>query len=67
MHKFHFMGVVFAALVIFLLIMSKISPRSEPWTIETNTSIDLTPWKGAKWAALILAFVVITIYITFSR
>ena len=67
MHKFHFMGVVFAALVIFLLVMSKISPRSEPWTIATNTSIDMTPWTGAKWAALVLAIIVITIYVTFSK
>jgi uncharacterized sodium:solute symporter family permease YidK len=61
------MGVVFVALVIYLLVMSKISPRSEPWTIETNTSIDMTPWSGAKWAALILATIVVTIYLTFSR
>jgi len=67
MHKFHFMGVVFTILVIYLVIMSKVSPRFEPWKIQTHTSIDMTPWKGAKWASLILVIIVIAIYVSFSK
>lgn len=66
-HNFHFMGIVFALLVAYLVTMAKISPRSEPWKIETRSSIDMTPWKGAKWASILLVVLVVTIYATFHQ
>ncbi len=65
-HGFHFIGIVFALLVIFLLIMGTIAPRKEAWTLETDTTIDLTPWKGAKWAGLGLLILVVAIYASFA-
>ena len=67
MHKFHYMGCVFAALVGYLIVMSKVAPRSTAWELETNTPIDMTPWKGAKWASLVLVVIVIAIYVSFSK
>ncbi len=67
LHKFHFIGLTFAALVTYLLIMAQLSPRSEPWTTPTRTTIDMTPWRGAKWASLILAILVLLIYLSFSK
>jgi SSS family solute:Na+ symporter len=65
-HEFHFLGIVFAMLVIVMLLIGMISPRSEPWKLVTNNSIDLTPWKNAKWASAILVLIVIGIYIGFA-
>ena len=65
-HGFHFIGIVFALLVVFLLVMGTIAPREEAWTLETDTPIDLTPWKGAKWVGLGLLIVVVVIYACFA-
>jgi SSS family solute:Na+ symporter len=65
-HGFHFIGIVFALLVVFLLIMGTVAPRSTPWKIETTNNIDMTPWKGAKVASGILVVIVIGIYAYFA-
>lgn len=66
-HNFHYMGMVFALLVSYLLIMAKVAPRSEPWTIETKNTIDMTPWAGAKWASIVLVILVVSIYASFNK
>ncbi len=65
-HGFHFIGIVFALLVVFLLFMGTVAPRSTPWKIETTNNIDMTPWKGAKVASGILVVIVISIYAFFA-
>jgi SSS family solute:Na+ symporter len=65
-HGFHFIGIVFALLVIFLLAMGSLAPRATAWKIETDNEIDLTPWKGAKWVGAALLLLVITIYAAFA-
>jgi len=65
-HEFHFLGIVFAMLVIVMLLIGMISPRSEPWKLVANNPIDLTPWKNAKWASTALVLIVIAIYIGFA-
>lgn len=67
LHEFHFLGLVFALLVGYLLIMSKAAPRSTPWQIETRNTIDMTPWKGAKVASAVLVVLVIAIYVWLSK
>ena len=59
---FHFLGIVFWALVAFMLVFTKMAPRKEPWQIETNNPIDMTPWKGAPVVSVILVVVVLGIY-----
>ncbi len=65
-HGFHFIGIVFAILVTFLLITGAVAPRATAWKIETDTPIDMTPWKNAKWASLLLVLAVIGIYAAFA-
>lgn len=65
-HGFHFIGIVFAILVVFLIAMGSLAPRATAWKIETDNEIDLTPWKGAKWASAALVIVVIGIYAAFA-
>ena len=47
--------------------MAKVAPRSEPWTIETKNTIDMTPWAGAKWASIVLVILVVSIYASFNK
>jgi SSS family solute:Na+ symporter len=66
-HEFHFLGVVFALLVIVMLAIGAAKPRSTPWELVSGNTIDMTPWKNAKWASLGLVVVVLAIYIAFAR
>ena len=62
---FHFLGLVFWALVIFMLVFTKLAPRKEAWQIETNNPIDMTPWWGAPVVSVLLVVAVLGIYIYF--
>ena len=66
-NTFHLMGITFALLVIIMLVASKVAPRAEAWQMETHTTIDMTPWKGAKITSAILVVLVIVIYAIFSK
>ena len=65
-YNFHFLGAVFATLCLFMIIWAAIAPREKAWTLETGTPINMTPWKNAKWASLILVVIVIAIYSSFA-
>ena len=65
-YNFHFLGFVFATLVALMLVWGTLAPRAEPWKLETNTPIDMTPWKGAPVASLALLVAVFAIYASFA-
>jgi SSS family solute:Na+ symporter len=67
MHEFHFLGVVFALLVTVMLAIGAAKPRATPWELTNSNTIDMTPWKNAKWASLGLIAIVLAIYIGFAR
>jgi SSS family solute:Na+ symporter len=66
MHEFHFLGAVFAHLVILQLIIGEICPRSEEFVQEDVKAVDLTPWKHARIAGLGLIIAVVLIYLIFA-
>ncbi|MCA9062376.1 MAG: solute:sodium symporter family transporter, partial [Planctomycetaceae bacterium] len=47
LHTFHFLGVVFASLVVLMLVIGKVAPRETPWEHKDSGVVDLTPWKPA--------------------
>lgn len=65
-HEFHFLGLVFALIVGLMLLIGAVKPRKEPWQIVYTNEVDLSPWRGAKWASLILLILVIAIYVFFA-
>lgn len=65
-YNFHYLGFVFAVLVAFMLVWGAVAPRPQAWTLVNNTSIDMTPWKNAKWASLVLIVLVLATYIGFA-
>lgn len=66
-YNFHYLGFVFVLLVAFMIAWGTVAPRPQAWTLENTTPIDMTPWKNAKWASLVLIILVLAIYIGFSR
>ncbi len=65
-HEYHFLGIVFALLVLVMNLIGWVRPRPEPWVLVSRNRIDLTPWKNAKWAATALALLVVGIYAAFA-
>ncbi|MCM2131021.1 solute:sodium symporter family transporter [Larsenimonas rhizosphaerae] len=65
-HDFHFIGLVFALLIVMMLIIGKLAPTSEAWIQQDSGEVDLTPWKGAVPFGIFLVVCVLTIYISFA-
>jgi len=42
-HNHHFLGIVFAALMLFQFSMSRIAPRPDPWVQQSSGDVDPTP------------------------
>ena len=66
MHEFHFLGAVFAWLVILQLVIGEISPREQEFVQEDVGAVDMTPWVYAKKAGVGLIVSVFLIYVLFA-
>jgi SSS family solute:Na+ symporter len=65
-HGFHFLGIVFASLMVFQFIMSKVSPLPQDWEHHHSGDVDLTPWKWAKPVGFGIVIFVLVIYLSFA-
>ncbi len=66
MHEFHFLGAVFALLVITMLVIGRLSPLPTPWVQVDVKAVDLTPWRRARLTGVILLVLVFAIYALFA-
>lgn len=66
MHNFHFLGVVFAYLVILMLVVGELKPLRDEWVQEDVKAVDMAPWKHARAISAALALIVLTIYVVFA-
>ena len=66
LHEFHFLGIVFAWLVIAMLVIGELSPRETEFVQEDVGAVDMTPWRWARPAGWLLIATVFAIYITFA-
>ena len=66
LHEFHFLGLVFALLALFMFVMSKVSPRETPWEHVHSGDVDLTPWKYAKPVGIALVVTVLGLFLFFA-
>ncbi|WP_106475650.1 solute:sodium symporter family transporter [Phytohalomonas tamaricis] len=65
-NQYHFVAGVFVLLVAMMLIIGKLRPRATAWIHEDSGEVDLTPWKGAIPASIVLIVFVIAIYMSFA-
>lgn len=66
LNDFHFVALVFVLLVAMMLVFGQLMPRATDWVHEDSGKVDLTPWKGAIPAGIVLVLLVIAIYIAFA-
>ncbi len=62
-HGYHFLGLVFAALVLLMSVWAKAAPLEKAWEQRYSGDVDLTPWKPAKIVGLILILIVLSMYL----
>lgn len=67
MHEFHFLGIVFSWLMILMLVIGEVAPRETEFVQQDVGAVDMTPWKHARLAGLVLITIVFTIYVTFAN
>lgn len=65
--QFHFVGIVFALMVISMLIWGYLKPQKVPFANEDAKATDLTPWKYLFPASAALFIVIILIYCCFAN
>ncbi|MBA2114584.1 solute:sodium symporter family transporter [Bremerella alba] len=61
-YDFHFLGLMFALLVGFQLLMARVSPRETPYEQKDAGAVDMTSWPLAKPLGISLIVVVFGIY-----
>jgi SSS family solute:Na+ symporter len=66
MHEFHFLGIVFAYLLILMLVIGEVNPRKKEFVQEDVKAVDMTPWRHAKLTGMILLVIVVAIYVVFA-
>lgn len=62
----HFIAIVFVVNVLVMLAITAISPRAEPWVHHHSGDVELTPWRWAKPAGVVLVLIVLAIYLKFA-
>ncbi|TWU24969.1 putative symporter YidK [Novipirellula galeiformis] len=65
-HDFHFLGMVFAWLVVLMLVIGEVHPRETEFTQQDVGAVNMTPWRYATPAGIALIVIVIAIYTTFA-
>lgn len=66
LHEFHFLGLVFAYLVLLMLVIGELSPLDEEWRQVDVQAVDMTPWVHARKLGAILVLLVLAIYVVFA-
>ena len=66
MTEFHFLGLAFALIVGVMLMITWHQPLPEAWEQEYTKDVDMTPWKFAFPAGMLLVVIVLLIYTYFA-
>ncbi len=61
-HDFHFLGLVFAWLVILMLVIGEIRPLEKEFTQQDVKAVDMTPWRLSIPIGIVLIVIVLAIY-----
>ena len=65
-HFLHVMAILFLFNVLLMLIIGKLKPRTEAFSLNYTEEVDITPWKHLKTAGLAATIIVLAIYIYFA-
>ena len=64
-HYLHVMGILFVANMTFMLVMGKLKPQKVLYKPEITDAVDITPWRYATIAAILISLLVLSTYFIF--
>lgn len=67
LHEFHFLGLVFAWLLVLMLVIGEVWPQTTEFVQVDSGAVNMTPWRLAKPAGFLLIVAVFSIYVTFAN
>ncbi|MBR9913617.1 MAG: solute:sodium symporter family transporter [Algicola sp.] len=65
-HFLHIMAILFLLNVVIMLIIGYFKPREVAYEQHFTEEVDITPWKHAKMAGLVIVIIVIGVYVYYS-
>ncbi len=65
-HFLHVMAILFVANIIIMLIIGRLKPQAEAYSLPYTKQVDITPWKYVSITGIIVCIIVIYSYIYFS-
>ncbi len=65
-HEFHFIGIVFLALMAYQFAMSRLRPLPHDWEHHYSGDVDLTPWRWTKPIGIGLVIFVVVLYLSMA-
>lgn len=65
-HEYHFLGIVFLALVLLMLVIGALRPLAAPWVQQDARAVDMRPWPYAGLGGVVLCAIVLAIYLAFA-
>lgn len=66
-HFIHVLAILFVFNVALMLVIGKMYPRATPYKLEYTNKVEITPWKYAIPAGVVITALVIIIYIIFAK
>lgn len=67
MNRYHFLGLAFMYLVLFMLVMGELKPRAEEFVQVDAKVVDMTSWRYTPHVAIALLIIVVTVYVSFAN
>lgn len=64
--SYHFLGLVFLYLILFMLVMGAVKPRREEFVQQDVHAVNMKPWKFAPAAGVAMLIAVVVIYVCFA-
>lgn len=65
-HFLDIMAILFVLNIVIMLIIGRMTPRSEPYVLEYTNQVDINPWKFTKPVGIAITLIVVGIYIYFT-
>ncbi|ONI39142.1 solute:sodium symporter family transporter [Candidatus Epulonipiscium fishelsonii] len=66
-HYLHISGILFVISCLIMFLIGKILPMEVPYKMPENSPVEMTPWKGRYLFSGAVMFVMISMYIVFSK
>lgn len=64
-HFLHVMAVLFVLNIVIMLVVGKLYPMAQDHVVRSNDKVDITPWKHAILAGIVITILVLSTYFIF--